>query len=250
MSCGTERGVKAHKGRNEPPCKYCRKFMDGPTPTPLALVKPVRAPKQQKAMRDINFQPANVCGTNRGWQLHRKRHEDACHPCQGAHGQHLAEGRQARAAAAALLPPKERKTRAPRQPKASAVCGTISGRKRHYDEGTPVCETCRITYNEYSRAKYRETNPPKAPAVCGTDEGYGRHRWLRTTPCQPCLDAHAARTRASYHRKTEPLPPVECGTTRGERKHRKDGTPTCDPCRAAYNTYKSAQRAQRKKEAA
>lgn len=38
-----------------------------------------------------------------------------------------------------------------RGPAASASCGTRSGRNRHYREGTPVCDACRLAEQDYKR---------------------------------------------------------------------------------------------------
>ena len=38
-----------------------------------------------------------------------------------------------------------------RGPRPSAVCGTRSGYNRHYREGTPVCESCRLAQRAWER---------------------------------------------------------------------------------------------------
>lgn len=290
VSCGTDRGVKAHKGRNEPPCKFCRKFMDGPAPSPVVLA-PVSAPVKRKADRDVQLykarpvvrkgprvseqikvtRPPVVCGTDRGYLKHKRQPEDPCSPCQTAHVAALAELAQERAAAAAVAmaeamatakaqfpdtaPREPRPARAPRAQRPSRElmpCGTPAGRARHVVRKEPVCDPCRLAYNAAARAAHAKRTAPmdRSHIVCGTVEGYGRHTWLKEPACRLCLDAKAAASRAAYVRKTEPLPPAECGTTRGYRKHTTDKTPYCQPCRNAYNQRRAERRAEQKEVAA
>lgn len=37
-----------------------------------------------------------------------------------------------------------------------ALCGTVSGRRRHYRDDTPVCDACRDAYNERARERRAE----------------------------------------------------------------------------------------------
>lgn len=290
MSCGTDRGVRAHKGRNEPPCKFCRKFMDNPAPAPgVVVLAPVPVAVRRKPDRDVAARrerpakavvgprvskqfsvtrPPVVCGTERGFVKHKRQPEPACGPCQEAHETSLEKGRVERAAAKVAgmaeamataadrfpdpVPRAPRPVRTPKAPRELQPCGTPAGRARHLKRKEPVCEPCRLAYNADARELHAKRTKPmdRSHIVCGTVEGYGRHTWLKTPPCRPCLGAKAAASRASYVRKTEPLPPAECGTTRGYRKHTTDKTPYCQPCRNAYNQRRAERRIEQKAEAA
>lgn len=279
MSCGTDRGVKAHRGRNEPPCKFCRKFMDSPAPAPSVVLAPLPVPVRRQPDRSVKrrmsraakvvagprvseqirvTRPPVECGTERGYVKHKRQPEPACGSCQAAHDALLAAGRQERAAAQAtakaLLPapvlrePRPARAWTPKAPRELEPCGTPAARAMHLKRKEPVCEPCRLAYNADARKLHAKRTAPmdRSHIVCGTVEGYGRHTWLKTPACQPCLDAKAAASRASYVRKTEPLPPAECGTTRGYRKHTTDKTSYCQPCRAAYNQRRAERRAEQK----
>ena len=113
------------------------------------------------------------------------------------------------------LPPPEKPKRHPRR-RTSVVTGcgdqrgTVNGRNRHRREGSPVCEDCRVAWNEYQRT-------------------------LRLTPSEPNPDL--------------PARPEKCGTLAGRSNHARRGEKLCRACKDAANAHARAKRAQRKEAA-
>lgn len=73
--------------------------------------------------------------------------------------------------------------------RASARCGTPSGRIRHVRMGEEVCAACREAARAYKASRYVPS--PREPAECGTNRGYHAHRYRDEDACVACRVAHA-----------------------------------------------------------
>lgn len=81
IGCGTVRGFRRHRGRDEVPCPRCQNAYD----------EAVSADRERRLGVEHG-----LGGTVRGYWLHWRMGEDACRPCKTAQGRKSAE-RRARA---------------------------------------------------------------------------------------------------------------------------------------------------------
>lgn len=65
------------------------------------------------------------CGSDRGYQAHRRRNEVPCRACCDAHAEY------------------ERSRYRPRPPRSLQPCGTVGGWHRHYRRREEPCKPCR-----------------------------------------------------------------------------------------------------------
>ncbi|MEV5659823.1 WhiB family transcriptional regulator [Streptomyces flaveolus] len=85
IGCGSDRGYRAHRTRNEPACPMCQAAHD----------------EAVEAERRRLLTVAHAAGgTVRGYWMHRRLGEEACVPCKRAQGRKSAERRRAARAAA------------------------------------------------------------------------------------------------------------------------------------------------------
>jgi hypothetical protein len=110
--CGTEAAARRHVAKREPVCDTCQRGRD--------------ERRREKSTRLVHNAE---CGTRGGYEKHRRQRTTICPPCRAAYNQ---ARRDERAAA-----------RGKREAANPVVHGTSTARKRHYKEGTPVCEECR-----------------------------------------------------------------------------------------------------------
>lgn len=80
--CGTGRGWKAHRDANEPPCKFCRRAVEAPTPAPAPRT-PVKPKGDRKPGDKRGNPPTAPCGSDRAHRRHRAKGED-CIVCREA----------------------------------------------------------------------------------------------------------------------------------------------------------------------
>ena len=88
--------------------------------------------------------------------------------------------------------------------KTESGCGERNGWRRHYREGTPLCDACRVIRREQAQAERRKRGIRPIAIVraerrpkCGTASGYQRHRRLGEDACRACLRAWSEQTKKS-----------------------------------------------------
>lgn len=156
-----------------------------------------------------------VCGTESGYNRHRRNGEKPCDRCYEAER-------------AAQLIRKRKKGVGPRR---VSGCGTNAGYQRHRYYGEEACERCL----EASRVRNRQRTGYKAyqSPVCGTPGGYGAHIYRKERPCDECRIANTEHVRAK--KGIQPRKPAQCGTVGGHHKHARLKEKPCDACREARN---------------
>ncbi|MFT4471396.1 hypothetical protein ACMX2H_15950 [Arthrobacter sulfonylureivorans] len=172
QQCGTRRGYKAHKDRNEPPCKWCLIAHEkaqqpqwrppwfayvpapgkpGPKPFIGPKLKAVKPPRKRGRPR-IEGRPE--CGTERAYHWEKRYLGETCPKCRAASAAAQKERyhrRQEAKREAGLLPVKPEKERLPN----GATHGSQRGWQACRERPEGACADC-IAAKEHTNKMVRE----------------------------------------------------------------------------------------------
>jgi hypothetical protein len=98
------------------------------------------------------------------------------------------------------------KPKPPREPQGCGQRrGTVNGRNWHRREGSPVCDDCRVAWNDAQRVWRKTSSPPlpPRPETCGTLAGRSNHARRGEKLCRACKDAANAHARARRARREQ-----------------------------------------------
>jgi hypothetical protein len=130
--------------------------------------------------------------------------------------------------------------------------GTLTGRRRHQANGTPVCKECAEAYATWQREWKAKGGSGTEPCgdKRGTVDGVARHKQWRSKMCPDCAKVaqEANRLRRAEKRKepiTLPGRPETCGSMAGRANHLRRGEKLCRACKDVQNAYQRARRLQR-----
>lgn len=110
---------------------------------PIAEPTPRARPKQ----RDPDA--PSKCGTNQGYDAHRRSKTPICQPCRDAHNAYKRDWKR------------RKKAGLVKTGWTTAKCGTMAGVASHYRHAVPVCNPCR----DVSRARAKELRAAKKAAA-------------------------------------------------------------------------------------
>lgn len=127
--------------------------------------------------------------------------------------------------------------------------GTLTGRKRHQVNGSPVCPECAQAHAAWQRDYKTRLDP--CGDERGTPAGVLRHKKWRAKMCTECAlvakDMHRQQRLERRNRGRSLLPTRSdtCGTMAGRSNHLRRGEALCRACKDAQNDYQRKRRLRR-----